>query len=230
MYVMSATVEPGNRIRKFLDPGDASVSWLLLRPPTFRHAGFDLEAPYAEPKLLGGDCWELRGGERKILRLYQDGTFLARVPADEEFLGWAYGDLFAKGLPILNPVPVVEVNAAFVHFYAALLDRFVKPPQRVWFNLRLAGADIDGRRLQLSEYYVHGIQHVSVPRPHKAYAAQISDTLEVDAERVRQAPNEVAYELVSRFYSMFEMGEDLIPFVSRDGEKPSIDLDAIRRL
>jgi hypothetical protein len=169
-------------------------------------------------------------GDRKLLRLYQDGTLLFRMAADADFLGWGQEEEeFARG-PRLNPVPVVEAHASFVYLYRAVLPMLAKAPNSVQFTLNLKDAEVDKQRLALTKYYEGGIRNVFHPKLYRAYAVTIEEVVDASADAVINEPQHVAYTLVERFYEMFDMTPDLIPFVMEDRGIKAIDIEQIRKL
>jgi hypothetical protein len=128
VYVLTASVPSGNRFRGFFDRDRESSAHVLEQPPTLRYAGFDTSTG-RDARQVGPDQFEVRSGERKLLRLFQDGTLIFRVPADPSFLAWAVDENEFERMPRLNPVPVVEMHTTFVDLYAALLPKLVRPPR-----------------------------------------------------------------------------------------------------
>lgn len=58
-----------------------------MNVPRFRWGSFDVSVPaVARPR--PDDSLEVGWPDRKLLRLYQDGTLFFRAAADQEFLGW----------------------------------------------------------------------------------------------------------------------------------------------
>lgn len=229
LYVISASVPAGNRVRQFHNDDPGSARYLLMEPPHFRYGGFDLRT-LDIPHLGPDDCWEVRSGERKVLRLYQDGTLIFRAAANESFLGWGMEHAAFLEYPRINPVPVVEVHASFAHLYARVLDQLHKPPTDILFRLMLRGAVWTNKRLFLTEYYDVPIWQVGDPPQYVVHSDPASETLTILPAQLREAPNQVAYELVAAFASLFEMPSDKIPFVREVGGVREIDINQIVKL
>jgi hypothetical protein len=94
----------------------------------------------------------------------------------------------------------------------------------------LKEARVGKRFLALTPYYKLGIQNVSDPRLYQAHHADITESLDLKAQFVANTPNEAAYLLVDRFYGMFDMTPDLIPFVKDEKGAKSIDVEQIKKL
>lgn len=228
-YVIAASVPAGNRVRGFFTDSGASPSLLLERPPQFRYAGFDTTT-MDQARLVDETAYEVKSADRKLLRLYQDGTLIFRMAADADFLGWGQEeDEFAR-FPRLNPVSVVEAHASFVYLYRTVLPTLVKPSETVEFTLTLRGAQVGEQRLALTQYYKGGIRNIYHPPLYRAHSREVDEIVDVATEVVVNEPEHVAYQLVERFYSMFDMAPDLIPFVKEAGGVKSIDIEQIRQL
>ena len=226
-YVVTASVPPGNRVTRFHGVESSSGSALLGDFPRFRHGSFDVAIP-GWPQPGPEDSLELRWYDRKVLRLYQNGTLLFRARADADFLGWGVEPQVFHKFPKLDPLVVVEVNTSFVHRYRAVVERLKHPPDRVFFHLSLHDFTQNGLRLFLTKYFPKGqVDWSAVTR----YVVQTTEeSLEASASDLMRAPNRVAYQVVAAFMSMFDMPAKDIPFVSRLADGAEIDLDAIQAL
>src|SRR5258706_3953217 len=97
--VLSAYPAPPSELRTlFMGPND-SIRRRLEKPPTLRYAGFDLETG-DQGQSISGEKVRVASGDRKILELYRDGTFVFACRADDWFLAWAS----PKGEQRINPL------------------------------------------------------------------------------------------------------------------------------
>lgn len=228
-YAIAASVPPGNRILHFRSSTSHGAADILTSIPRFRWAGFDLAIP-GSPVPGPGDSLELRSGDRKLLRLYQDGTLLFGCRADHEFLGWgAEPDIFER-FPRLNPVQVTEVHASFVHVYREVLMRLAQPAPHVTFKLSLRNGVWNGQRLFLTRYVATKmIDWGAVTRyPLEVDPAEIE--VRVASDEVTERTNRAAYRLLAAFVSWFDMPEDEMAFTSASSDGRQIDLEAIKAL
>lgn len=225
-YVIAGSVAPGNRLKGFYQEGGLSPAHLLDHPTPLRYAGFDVSTgDYAR---LVGDHWQVRNGDRKVIQLYQDGDLLFRMRADEDFLGWGGQNLSMRGW--LNPVAVVESHVSFVSLYAALVPHFLRPPDQIRFTLRFENGLIDGARLALTRYYTNGIRRVHAPTLYPIHDPNASAVVESHAALLLARPDRVAYQVLTRFYELFDAGPDLIPFVVEGVTEGTMDIAAIAEL
>lgn len=228
-YVLAASVPSGNRVRRFFDRDEESAASTLERPPTFRWAGFDLRT-MDTARLISDDCLEVRAGERKVLQLYQDGTLVAKAAADASLLGWGLDEAVFARIPRLNPVPVVEWHLAFAHTYRRLIAMLRARPESIRFRMELHNARVGGNRLFLTQYYERGIQNVHNPHRYQVFADNPAEDVTWAAGLLIDEPDFVAYLLVEKFASFFDMPPEDIPFVKTIGQRRVIDVDAIKAL
>ena len=228
-YIISASVPPGNRVLRFHGTGNDSASHLLANIHQFRYASFDVAIPgYPQP---GPDnSLELRWDNRKILRLYQDGTLIFRVRADSNFLGWGIKPHEFEEFPRLNPVPVVEVNTSFIHLYRSVFGCLKNVADTIYFQLSLHDGTWPNGRLFMTEYFPNPIIDWGMVNRWEIQMDPAEEEEEVSRTDLVDAPNRAAYLIVRTFTSMFDLPEDKIPFVRRVGGEFEIDLDAIRGL
>ena len=228
-YLIAASVPVGNRILQFHGAGDHSASYLIGDVARFRYAGFDVAIP-GWPEPGPDDSIELRSSDRKVLRLYQDGTLIFRVRADHEFLGWGVEPDYFERFPKLNPVPVVEVNTSFVHLYRAVVGQLKHPVETVYFKLFLSDSTWEHSRLFLTKYFSSNRVDWGGVTKWEIQQDPAEEELEVSANELEESPNRVALRLVKTFVSMFDLPDDEIPFVTGDGDDAEVDLQAIKDL
>jgi hypothetical protein len=225
-YVITASVPAGNRVTNFHGGAENSASSLLAGFPRFRRGSFDVAIP-GWPEEGPEDSLQLRWDDRKVLRLYQDGTLVFRARADYDFLGWGVEAHAFPKFPKLDPLVVVEVNTSFVHRYRCVVKQLKYAADRVFFQLSLHNVTQDGMRLFLTKYFSGGHVDWSAVTRYVAQTDPADERLEVAMPELLERPNAVAYEVVRAFTSLFDMPESEIPFVNRGGGRPEIDLPAI---
>lgn len=228
-YTIAALPTTKTRLRNFFaDEGDGP-GWLLTASPRFRTAGFDLSTS-GYGTLVDGQYWESSSGDRKRVRLYQDGTFIFRARADSGFLGWGQSPEDFAQLPALNPVAVVEVHAAFCTIYSLLLQHLSSPSPQIRVELAFANAVIGTAPLRLPKYYPGGIRSVFSPKSYQISSIDAADSTLLEFEKVRQSPNGAAYDLLVKFYNLFDADPDLIPFTTVSEFGPEVDLRQLKAL
>lgn len=228
-YVLVGAIPPETRLRGFFSSGKESVSWLLTDPPVFRYSGFDVRTG-SMARLIEGECWEARNGDRKILRLYQDGVLLFGMRADSDFLAWGENAMSFSDYVRLNPVAVVESHTSFVHLYAAVVRRLVAAPEDVQFFLRFDDAQIGGRRLALSQYYPRGIEWIDNPPLYPVHSVQATSEVALPTAQLLSNPDIAAYTVLAKFYDMCDADEQFIPFSKEIKGDRAVDVEAIKAL
>lgn len=228
-YTLGAFPTAHVRLKGFFAEAQDSPGWLLTQSPRFRGAGFDLSTS-GYGQLVDGEYWEAASGDRKRVRLYQDGTLLFRARADSAFLGWGQDPGAFATHPALNPVAVVESHAAFCAVYSLLLQHLSAPAASIRVNLAFQDGAIGTRRLFLTNYHKDGVRRWDDPKQHPIHALDASDKVDIAYEVMRTAPMRAAYTLLLRFYGLFDADQDLIPFVRVAGGVGEVDLEAIKAL
>ena len=229
-YVIAASVPPSNRLVNFHGTGSNGAAYLLSSLPRFRFGSFDVAIPHT-PDPGPEDSIELRWGDRKILRLFQDGTLTFGCRADSEFLGWGVTAERFAAFPRLNPVAVAEVHASFVHSYGLICARLKKQPERILFDLSLTGGVWNDSRLFLTHYYSAENVDWQVVDQYVLQVDPAEAEVEAESDEVRDHPNAVAGRLLRAFASWFDMPEEDIPFTRLgDSGELEVDLDTILSL
>lgn len=228
-YAIAASVPPGNRVMHFRGDSVDSPTYWLADIKRFRRSGFDVSIPGPVVPGEADDTLELTWYDRKLLRLYQDGTLLFRARADNEFLGWAEPAYFAHS-PHLNPVAVVEVQASFVALYRSVCERLKRLDEVVQFRLQLNPGDYGGS-LAMTRYHARG-HHVD-PFTLPTWTLQevpAEASFQVAMAELREHPMGVAYQALVAFSSWFDVPKSELDFVHDTPHGREIDLERIRSL
>lgn len=228
MYAISSTVPAGNRVTHFHGHEEGSAAWILMKPPTFRYAGFDLST--SDVAREGPDGSLEIGGTRKLLRLFQDGTLVARVPADAEFLGWGVEPGQFWQFPRLNPVAVTEVHASFAYLCSLVVKRLKNPPKMVRFKLRLINGVVSEQRLLLTKHVqLQNVDPWTLDR-YLLHSSPAEAEMDIDGSEVADNPQRVSFRLAELFVSFFDMPPQLIPFQKQGADGPEFDPTQLQRI
>lgn len=231
VYLIGASVPPGNRIKSFYKPDDQGALFLLksTNRNRFRNGSFDIAIP-DEPKDGPENSLQLQWEDRKLLRLYQDGTLLFRAAADEEFLGWGASQEEFLQRPRINPVAMVELNTSFVNFYKLIVDRLKKQPEEIKIKLCIKNSVVNNKRLFITEYFETEFKSIFNPEIFPIANDPAETEIEVSPQTVQSNPNRAAFLVVKAFVDMFDLPEAKIHFIKKGPEGPEIDLETIRHL
>jgi hypothetical protein len=218
-----------SQFRDLFVTGQDSLAFLLEHPESFRYAGWNLET-LDQARIIDGEFLEVNNGNRKTIRLYEDGTLLARVSADSTFLGWGQNESQFIQYPRANPVAAIEFITAFVHFYRKLLPRLASPPEAVAFHIELVNGKVNGQYLYTIPGELNSIAWTFNDNEYRLTAENPSRDIEVPSSSVLEQPNRAAYLLIERFFLFFGVPTDKIPYTGDDGGQKVVDLEKIKRL
>ncbi|MEW6711142.1 MAG: ATP-binding protein [Candidatus Riflebacteria bacterium] len=135
-------------IKEFFVTKDPSAYSLIRNPQKTRHAGWDVTT-LDNPKIIKGECWSVSNGERKLLRVYEDGSVVFAGAADGSFLGWGKNAAEFERKPRLNPVALIELTYNFVVFVKDLQGFIDKPSKELHFQLSLANLWLEETKIYL---------------------------------------------------------------------------------
>ncbi len=215
ILVLSAAPVEQTTLNGFFETGTNSVFELLRNPPKIRDMGWDL-ATLDQPRIFKGECWEVTNGERKKIRIYEDGTVIFRAFADSSFLGWGQDpDKFISN-PRLNPIAIVELHYNFVVFVSLAAKFFSEYPTKMYFQIDLFNAWFGASKLYLCPgvadnfFFDHD--------RNEAPEAVMQKNKDVSTKDLKENQAEIGFQLVSLLYSWFGIPADKIPYTTRDGE------------
>ena len=219
--VLSALPLPSNELRTLFRSGDGTIRRLLERPPTLRQAGWDLETGDAA-QLIRGQRVRVANGDRKVLDLYRDGTFVFSCRADDWFLAWAS----PHGQQRINPLALVEVVFSFTEFYKHVVDDLDTPPREIQVRADFRNLHEGGQRTSLVPHALGTYAQILNMHAHEAPDNDFSFVRTISA--TEYDPAVVAYVIVREIYLWFGIDEDGIPYITKDSGVPKVDVDAIR--
>jgi len=227
-YVMSAIPLATTRFPDLFESGHDSIMVWLERPGAFRRSGWDL-ATGDQARIVGGQYLEVASGSEKLIHLYEDGTLLLKAAADS-FLAWPLDPEEFKQRPRLNTLGIIELTAAFVHFYKRLIPRLQRDPGRVRFRIEMVDASVEGKKLYVVPYPVRSFGWQSQWDDEKYPIAEdhMRKDVEATTNEVQQDPDHVAYRLVERLFLFFGVPIDMIPYVKQE-EVKRIDVASFSR-
>jgi len=204
--------------------GTESITSILEKPGSFRHAGWTLET-LDQARIVNGEYLEVKNGDRKTIRVYEDGTLLARVNADSSFLGWGQSAADFAKRPRLNPLAAIELVASFVHLYARLIPYLDRQPDEICLHVELTDAKVEERYLYTTAGELHSIAWIfdddkralTSGHAEKDVSLQTSDTLE--------DTNYAAFKVVERLFLLFGVAPNDIPYTTELKGRRRIDVD-----
>ena len=120
-YILSVRPLGNINVSKFFEEGNPL--FVILKDPLYlRYSGWNtLTKDF--PKLRGGEFWEVRNGDKKVLRAYSDASFISMVSASEDFLGWGVNEKNTDEGVLINTLAIVEYTYEFVSTYNQMLKK-----------------------------------------------------------------------------------------------------------
>jgi len=223
-FIYAMTPAGATSFKNFFEAGP--VKELLEKPGELRYSGWDLNTR-DQVKIVKGEYLELRNGERKLIRLYEDGALIVRVDASEDFLGWGRGDVEFKQKPRLNPVAVIEFTYNFVNLCSKLVKFLHPKPNTVGIRVEIRNAFFENSKLYMIPYGTGTTAWHFDDEQYKAPEASVIREIDVSIDELTSRPDIVAYSLVQKIYAWFGISSEKIPYVSAEGDKKFVDSQKI---
>jgi len=187
---------------------------LLEKPPYIRYMGWNM-LTLDHPKIVDGQAWEVRNGDRKTIRFYRDGSLVSVVYADNSFLGWGQSDEDFQNNPKLNVLAVIEYVYEFVELYRNMVNNF-EGINEVRFNVGLKNSRVSDKNLYiiprpLSDPFpsVHG----TTGTLSKDFETQVFTNFQVDN---KDSSKFVAFKILEELFGRFGIPSDKIPYTNVD--------------
>jgi hypothetical protein len=219
--IFSALALPPSELKSLFRGGEGSIRKLLERPTSLRSAGWDLQTG-ADAQISRGQMVRVADGDRKVLELYRDGTFIFICRADDWFLSWAS----PRGKQRLNPLALVEVTFSFMNFYRSVVADLSQVPNEIRVRADFRDLHAGGQKTSLVPHALGTYAQILEMEVHHAPDNDATFSRKFAASGFD--PAVAAYELVREIYLWFGIDEDKIPYVNRDSVTPKIDINAIK--
>lgn len=223
--IVISPVEP-TRVKGLFQFGAGSASSVLEEPGSFRYAGWDLTT-LDRARIRDGEFVEVANGERKIIRLYEDGTLVIRGLIDEGFLGWGTRDQTFEANPKLHALASIEFTTSAVHLYQTLISFLEPKPGSVKVHLEITNGKVGNRFLYTEPYRVNAVQWgwgdkdfaLTKPNPTSEFIVSTTD--------VAHDPNKAAFELVEHLFRLFSVPTERIPYIIESEGIQRVNVDEI---
>jgi hypothetical protein len=203
---------------------------LLKNPSYLRYAGWNLRT-LNMPRLKNGEFWEVTNGDRKIVRLYSDGSFITLASIGPDFLGWRQ----EKTPAVLHALATIEFIYEFVELYRLVLATALKEGIKInacRFKVGMRDLITESEKLKLRPYEANtwGFMVDSMGEIYEVETDFIKEESQDVAENIFD-PKYVAYKLVGVLFRQFGVPLNMIPYAKADESgKKFIDIDKIKRL
>lgn len=205
--ILSAVPLPPSELKTLFRSGEGTIRRLLEKPPTLRHAGWDLETG-GEAQTVRGEFVRVSSGDRKVLELYRDGTFVFACRADDWFLAWAS----PRGQQRINPLALVEVILNFTVFYEHVLRDLREAPREVQIRVDLINLHANDVKTTLLPHALDSAAQLFEMEVHEAPDPAV--TIARKFGTTKFDPTSAAYTLVREIYLWFGLNDDKIPYIA----------------
>lgn len=226
VFALSAAPRQSTSFRDFFGRGGPRE--LLEHPGELRYAGWDLSTG-DQARIVRGEFLEVGTPDWKLVQLYEDGTLIARVPGDDNFLAWAStGRRPFWEHPKLNPLALIEFVYSFVILYGRLLTFLNPAPLQVCCRAELRHLISGDARVYLVPHGLDTMMWMTERVKHFAPASVMQREQDVDGSSLLSRPERVAYVIVERVYTWFGATPEEIPYVAESAEGRVVDVELIK--
>ena len=223
MVLSAAPLQPA-RFPDFFSRGGVMQ---LLQQPGGRHAGWDLQTE-DQARIVRGEALEVGYPDWKLIRLYEDGTLLAKVSGNEDFLAWAAtGRRPFWEQPKINPLALIEFVYSFSVFYARVVQVLSPMPQQVRLRAEFKPLRNGDAAVYLSPFAINSIRWQAGLIKYEAKEVSMVRQFDIDVHTLLSAPGRIAYVIVEGIYTWFGASSEEIPYITGSGEAKQVDAVAI---
>jgi len=185
------------------------------------------------PTILAGECWSVSNGERKLLRVYEDGSIIFAGAADGSFLGWGKNAAEFERKPRLNPVALIELIYNFVVFVKDFQGFVEKPAKELRFQANLSNLWLENTKVYLLPGDINSTPYQFDLEDKGKKSPEPTKEFSIDAPFVDfiDIPEEIGFELVKKIYNWFGLPDNAIPYKKElSSGKKIIDIEQIKNL
>jgi hypothetical protein len=210
--ILGASVDGDILTNNFFSEENNKIFDIMRNPPYLRYSGWNL-LTLDYPRLKNGEWWEVQNGDRKTIRLYEDGTFVASAYADNTFLGWGKGDKEFLEAPSLRSLAIVEYVYEFVNVYREILQALSLTKGKITFEVKLINTTLtSGKKLSIGTSNVFAL----FPEVSEEIDGDKSGEITINVNGSFYDSKYEAYKLLSRIYRWFNVPDNKIPYTGID--------------
>lgn len=225
-YVLAIAPMLSLEIPSIFSSGNNEIARLLDSPPRPRSRGFDIGVG-EPPRIVAGERLRALCRKAMSLNLWRDGSLIFAADGDD-FLCWGR-PMASAGSPLrINPLALIESTYAFCSLAQEVYKYASPKPKHTLVRLELKNLTTNNISAGLIPGPLNTSDHQFGRNIHRAPAAHKS--ILVSWPISEMSPGEVAFKLISRLYSWFEIAEDKIPYAEGAGGTRVISPEEIRRL
>ena len=223
---LGATIDKEISVENFFSEENNKIFDLIKNPSYLRYSGWNmLTLDY--PKIKNGESWEVKNGDSKTIRLYEDGTLVAFGDASNEFLGWGKADEEFAKKPILNSLATIEFVYEFVKFYMDFLKLINFESGSITLRVKLSNTELEnGNKLGISTSHVLALFPSSSEKIDGDKEAEIKISVPGDIFDAKY----LAYKMIAKIYLWFSVPMDKIPYTAVDEQgKRYVDIKSFEK-
>ncbi len=215
LFILAAAPNSKAEISDFFSESNPYAK-LLKDPPYLRYMGWNM-LTLDHPKIVDGQAWEVRNGDRKTIRFYRDGSLVSVVYADNTFLGWGQSEEDFHNNPRLNTLAVIEYVYEFVDLYRSIMNNF-DGAKEIRFDIAIQNSQIDGKHLfavaqRINDPFFGSGFTGTTGELVKDFEAQVFTELQADN---KDSSKYVAFKLLAELFGRFGIPSDKIPYTGID--------------
>lgn len=215
-------MNPKSNIQDFFNPAITKYKELLMHPGAIRYAGWDLET-LDVAKIHRADYYEVVNGDRKVVRIYQDGTVVAKGNLDASFLSHASSQYASEGQTLINPIALCEFIYNFALFTIKVAEETGATNPQMRYKFKLQGLMSANNQYVLSNSRSLHFYGSEAKAPETdVIEGSFNHAYGSDVKKGFQ--HRVAYSIVRQIFLHFGYQEDEIPFFSQGSKEFQVDL------
>jgi hypothetical protein len=185
---------------------------IIEEPGTIRPSGWDLETR-DRARIVNGQYLEVASAERKRLQVYEDGSVLARVPGDDDFMGWGQNTKNFDAAPRLNTLALIEFTLNFCKLCARLVPLLQPPPSQIDVKVEIRNAFFGNSRLFLIPYPVSNAAFTLTEYRRYPSESSMVRKVTIPPSDLGNRPGAIAYRLLKQIFIWFNSEEE-IPYTA----------------
>lgn len=224
LFILGAAPTSRVEISDFLNE-NSPYAKVLKDPPYLRYMGWNM-LTLDRPKIVDGQAWEVRNGDRKTIRFYRDGSLVAVVYADNTFLGWGQSDEGFQNNPRINSLALVEYVYEFVEVYRNMLINF-DSVKKIRFDISIKNSRVGDKQLYAVAQKINNPFYGLLGETGsltKDFEAQVFTKMQADN---KDSSKYVAFKILAEIFGRFSIPSDKIPYTNVDEvNRRFVDIDS----
>lgn len=227
LYILAIQPSDKLEIPRFFRE-DNPIVQTLQNPKYLRYMGWNT-LTLDKAKIVSGDSWEVKNGDRKNFKIFSDGTLIGIVFANTDFLGWGKDEEEFIEHPNLKSLAVIEYTYEFFNMYQQMLINMPSIEELIVKASIINIKESPAKKLTIDTSLVGDI-FSGANGEYDFLEEDFNADFTIKVIENKFKPEEISFDVIEKLYTAVSIPSNKIPYTTELDGKQIIDIDKIKSI